>query len=185
MTDFAPQSDRPSSTARTIWSFYERLQDPDLDRWADLWVQDGTYINPFAADPFPRERIDGIDEIAEVIGAMRETVDVLDFLGRKVEPALAPDVAPIVVYISGDMRCAPPHATQAPNGHFHHRLELLDGKIAGWVDYTNPLTRSSLSPPEGSPASPPSGPATDRSPSRGDGRLESRADVDRLEIVPT
>jgi ketosteroid isomerase-like protein len=183
MTDFAPQSDRTSST-RTIQAFYERLEDADLDAWANLWVQDGTCLNPFAADPFPHERIDGIDEIAEFIGAMQETLDALDFLGRKVEAALAPEVAPTVVYVSGDVRCPPLRTVQGRNAHFHHRLEILDGKVAGWVDYTNPLTRSSLLPPaEAATPSPPT-PATGSLANGGDGCLGSDEEVDRLEVIP-
>jgi ketosteroid isomerase-like protein len=181
MPDFAPQSDPPSSTTRTIQSFYERIQEPDLDRWADLWSQDGTYLNPFATSPFPRKRVAGIDQIVEVIGAMRDAFDVLEIVGRKVEPALAPEIAPIVVYVSGDWRFATSHTKQIRTSHFHHRLEIDDGKIAGWVDYTNPLTRSpSL---QSEPAAPSRTPAS--ASHGGDGRLDrSETDVDRLEIAP-
>lgn len=116
---------------------------------------------------------------------MRDTFDVLTFLGRKVEPAVVPEVAPIVVYVSGDWRFATSRTTQVRKGHFHHRLEILDGKIAGWVDYTNPLTHTPVSHSEaaGSSRSPTSSPDTPMH--GGDGHLDrSETDIDHLEIVP-
>ena len=182
MPDFAPKTDEPSSTTRIIESFYQRLQDPHLDGWVDLWSEDGTYLNPFASGPYSRRRVSGIDQIAKVIGEMRESFDVLHVLGHKVEPALAPEVAPTVVYVSGDWRYSTPLTTQSQTSHFHHRLEIHEGEIVGWVDYTNPLTCSSFSRGDSAAYASPKASAS----RGGDGCPGRSADEsDRLEVVPT
>jgi hypothetical protein len=101
-----------------------------------------------------------------------------------VEPARAPEVAPVVVFVSGDLRYALSHTTQSRKSHFHHRLEILDGRVAGWVDYTNPLTDSDRSPPEEDTSAPLPASAADCPPNRGDGCPESKEAIDRLEVVP-
>jgi ketosteroid isomerase-like protein len=140
MTNYPPASENTVSITHTIENFYHLLEEDDLDRWFHLWAEDGVYLNPFADEPFPRERLSGRERIVETVSAMWRNIRGLEILGRKDEPALVPERRGIVIYVSGDWKFVMADTLQSRTCHFHHRLEILNGRIASWVDYTNPLT---------------------------------------------
>jgi ketosteroid isomerase-like protein len=142
MTQLSPLSDDTPSITGTIATFYELYENADFDAWAALWAEDGVYLNPFADDPFPERRVAGRDRVVQTLSAMRRSIDDLHFLHVNVEPALVPEAPSIVAYVSGDVRYKVPGVREVQKSHFLHRLEVGDGHVTGWIDYTNPLTRS-------------------------------------------
>jgi ketosteroid isomerase-like protein len=142
MTTLPSRPERASSISGTIAPFYQLLAHGDLDTWAALWAENGAYLNPFAAEPFPRQRVAGRAEVIDTLQTMRDCFEYLQFRDRKTTPALAPAVEATVVYVSGDWEFETANTPHARRSHFHHRLEVVDGVITGWVDYTNPLTRN-------------------------------------------
>jgi ketosteroid isomerase-like protein len=136
----------PNSTSGTISAFYDRLESSNTRRLAALWSDDGVYLNPFARGSHLRSRVAGRDEVVETIRRMRSAFDTLEFRGRVEEPALVPQNPSIVVYVTGDCHFILSGDPETRRHHFHHRLEILDGKVTGWIDYTNPLTDSQAVP---------------------------------------
>lgn len=135
-----------ASISGVIAAFYDHLEASDTDCWATLWSDDGVYLNPFASGPRQDARVEGRDEVVETIGQMRSAFDALEFRGRVEEPALVPQNPAIVVYVTGDCHFTLPGDSETHRHHFHHRLEILDGHVTGWIDYTNPLTDSDAVP---------------------------------------
>jgi len=129
----------PDTTSGTISAFYDRLESSNTRRWAALWSDDGVYLNPFARGSHLRSRVAGRDEVVETIRWMRSAFATLQFRGRVEEPALVPQNPAIVVYVTGDCHFTLRGDPATRRHHFHHRLEILDGTVTGWIDYTNPL----------------------------------------------
>lgn len=140
-------SDKASfSISGTVASFYDLLESANMKRWSKLWAEQGVYLNPFANGTFPRQRVAGREHVVDLITTMRSRFDTVEFQGRVIEPALVPENPALVVYVTGDCHYALPDAPQMHRHHVHHRLEILDGSVTGWIDYTNPLTKSDIAP---------------------------------------
>jgi ketosteroid isomerase-like protein len=122
--------------------FYAHLEAENLESWADLWIDDCVYLNPFASAPFPNERTAGRDAVVELIAEMRERFDVLAFHGLTPEPTHSRRTDRTALYVAGDCQYKTPSQLQTHRSHFLHRLEIVDGRFSSWIDYTNPLMRT-------------------------------------------
>lgn len=135
--DFEALRKRHETNTKIIRAFFRALEDGDIDTWSALWAEDGVYLNPFASEQFPQERIAGRAQIANALRRMRNTLDALQISGIKVEQTIDPDVA----YAACDAAFTFADDDQRVVSHMLHRFEISDQNVQGWTDYANPVTR--------------------------------------------
>lgn len=142
MPDLSTLLQHKESNTQVIKAFFRRLEAADLDACKALLAKNGVYVNPFASEDFPEERIEGRARILEALRQMRNRLDTLEIKNIKPEQTLDPEV----IYAACD--CAVTfHENERPSTiHLLHRFAIEGDQIQGWTDYGNPVTRKQSSP---------------------------------------
>jgi len=125
-----------SSPRDTLGRMVKLLRDRDLHALADLYAEDGVHELPFAPPPAPR-RIEGREQVRAYFTSTLAGV-ALEFQEFE-EVAVHDTTDPDVIVAEYDAHGVVPSTGRRFTVRNIWVLNIVDGRIASWRDYWNPL----------------------------------------------
>lgn len=126
-------SDMREHNIQLIYAFLDFLEQKDLNKWIDLWAEDGQQINPFAPKGFPRT-ISGKNALFHHWKGIPKSYGRMVFKHREVYSTLNPDV--IFVEFQGEIEVLATGKNY--NNKYCCRFTFLNGKVISYVEYFDP-----------------------------------------------
>lgn len=123
-----------STVDRIMKQFFSSIVEGDIERWLDMWDDEGVFELPFAPEGYP-SRLKGRDEIAQYMDGFPEKIDISSF--ELVEKFEAPDGESGMVEFTCVGRAVP--TNRQYNQRYVGVVRTRGGKLVHYKDFWNPL----------------------------------------------
>ncbi|QMS86248.1 nuclear transport factor 2 family protein (plasmid) [Nostoc edaphicum CCNP1411] len=119
---------------RVISDFLDLLEAMNIEKWINLWAEEGVHNMPYAPAGFPN-RLEGKETIFRHFSTLPKAMKRMAFIDRKIYPTLNPNLAIAEYY--GETEIA--DTGRSYNNHYCGLFELRDGRLISVKEYFNPL----------------------------------------------